>query len=246
MIVLRGNHAHMKILIGSITSIAKSYCQQRWAANLLSLVSSARASGVRADHLILDNSRSRLNSDKMKSLGVNCLWRWYARFDLPFVLADCCQQLRGAALSGGYTHLALVESDQFPAPGTIELMASFRLPFVSIPYLHLYGPDTRLLQFHVWDVGGVIMEAWDTPLGGFMFFDGQLKPASNTGLGCCLISKEVLLKVPFRVARPGEAGYLPGQFHDGYFHRDLRELGFDAWCYAGALSRHENKPWGTA
>ena len=73
----------------------------------------------------------------------------------------------------------------------------------------------------------------------FLKFDGRLKTVYQLGLGCLLIHRSVLQKVPFRVDLKDEEK----AHSDTYFHEDLRSLNIPCYMSTNVIVEHRNINW---
>jgi len=70
------------------------------------------------------------------------------------------------------------------------------------------------------------------------FIDGNIKKVSHVGLGCVLIKKNVLKKIPFRF----EKGI--GIHPDSFFAEDCFKNKISIYADTSVICKHENQAWG--
>lgn len=74
---------------------------------------------------------------------------------------------------------------------------------------------------------------------GQLFMDGQLKPVYGNGMGCKLVSRWVMEKIPFRID-PVKVG-----FADSFFNEDLWKNGILNYVDTQIIPMHRNSNWNT-
>lgn len=203
-----------KILIGCPTSEHKAYCLERYAEGIKNL------NYKNFDVLIVDNSKGNDYFNKIKSLGLNvvkdnCLEKARDR------IVSSRNLIRNYLLNHGYDYLLSLEQDVIPPPEVIETLLEHKKDIVSGVYFNYKEENgNKILIPVLWE------ESEDkTKLIPFKE-EKVLKPdfisVKACGLGCVLISREVLEKVTFRYEEPN--------FDDLSFCSDAIKEGFEIFA----------------
>lgn len=197
-----------KTLIGCPVHSSKKYCWEKW-------VEAVNALDGDFDVMIIDNS----DEPTFNNASFRCFR--YTHFpslgNVRETVAACQEMIRKYAADHDYDYLLMLEQDNIIAPEDLNYLISLQKPIVGIPYWK-FDPDQKL-HYVVWqevyNIKGKY-EAMLTPvLKVLERFDGNIKPVFNIGLGCLLISKEMLKTFKFRVEKEG----LPHS--DTYFAHDI-------------------------
>lgn len=224
----------MRILLACPTSYHKKYCQEQWIESVKKL------NPAPDEVLIVDNSNGDGNSKLFKKAGFNSIWvRPHKRIDET--IAYCCNLISDYAIKKKFDYVFMLESDQFSPLNILHLINIYPYKLLSIPYFHGNKDDTRLLMYRIHDVAGFKIARWMLESDSFDEFDGTIKEIYQPGLGCIFIHRSVLEKIKFRIAKPGEYGYVTEkQYHDYFFHLDCYTNNIPSYCYTGAICRHYN------
>jgi hypothetical protein len=230
-----------RILIGSVTSVAKNYCIEPWSKNILAIQEYGRNLGHTVDVLVVDNSKSDHNIKLLKQKGLPAKWKWHLKNPgIKQVIAECCNMLRDKVINEKYDFLLMVESDVFPPVNCIQLLLLFNKGIVCLPYFHGIGKDSKLVISDIHKTLGVPIGQKMSEQEGFIEFNGQLKQVYQPGLGCVLIRQNVFRAVKFRIAKPDDPGYFSKAYHDAYFHIDCERLGIPVFMFMGCICKHLN------
>jgi len=136
---------------------------------------------------------------------------------------------------GNYDYLLTLEADIIPPKEIIQALLDCDKPVISA--LYMIGPkDNRYPCAFTGKVTRI-----KHPFSGeiqkgivsltFQDVDGSIKETpGGTGLGCCLIKREVLEKI-------GKFRY--DEAHcDMYFHEDVYKNGYTSWVHTGYICKH--------
>jgi hypothetical protein len=225
-----------KVLIFTVTYEGKDYCFDRW----LSFVKKINYPNAR--HIIIDNSRNDKYYRKLLSLGLDA-YRVNRGNNTREAITRAQSFARRIAIDEGYEYILSLESDVFVPPNIVQLLMRYgrsvvtglyfigdqtkgiRVPCVCVPELHeiegFYG--TRLLKPEEWPE----------------YLHKGLQRVHTGGFGCCLIAREVFLKIPF-VYEPGLKGH-----SDIYFFNDCFRLQIPVFVDTDIVLEHDNVPWDT-
>ena len=148
---------------------------------------------------------------------------------------DC----RKAFLEGNYSYMLHLESDVLPPPTIIEDLLFHRKLVIGALYYRDEGSYRKLcIQTHVSRSPRNIFTVNMLPHEDALFIDGTVKRIASVGLGCVLIHRSVLEKIPFRFI-PGNSSH-----PDSFFSEDCFKNGIDIFADTNIIARHDNKPWG--
>lgn len=223
----------IKVLLAAPTSDKKRYCQTEWLKHI------KQFTGADYDILIVDNSETLDNVREIHAFG-GIIAKHYKPDErgLIYTINGCMNYIRDYFLKNNYTHLFILESDQFPPKDTIQRLLSHNLPVVCHSFFHY--TDVNLMVFDIQKILGVQVSCRMPLMQSYLFCDGTVKKATGTGLGCVLICRDVVERVPFRIPPKESKLYKNGAFPDHYFHIDLIEKNISCFCDTSRISRHYN------
>tara|TARA_R110000751_G_scaffold307535_1_gene429304 strand:+ start:4560 stop:5282 length:723 start_codon:yes stop_codon:yes gene_type:complete len=221
-----------KILIGAPTADVKQYCADEWFENVKALVY------YDFDIFLADNSLSGNHIDFWRKKGV---WIESAnnnpKDSVIKRLTDSHNLVREKTLKGGYDYLLHLEVDVMPPPEVLVALLSHRKPLVSLSYDIYDAEDRESVSIRTdtdYDgeetaiIRGKYSELW---------FDGQCKQAWTNGVGCALIHRSVLEKIPFRYVADNNA------FPDSWFAYDCSDKGIAHFIDTSMYCHHKNRDW---
>lgn len=238
-----------KVLVSCPTAAAKNYCFQDWIENVLNFT--YPNFDIRLYDNTDDNGENATNLNKLvKYLHGNIGGKFLAENSLvkhnlksKSVIAKMCvshNDCREYALSNGYDFMLHLESDVFPPVDVIERLifhqknvigglyytdeGIYRMPMV-MERLELSSKS--ITSFHSGYYGGEIR-----------LFDGGIHEVAQIGLGCVLISRKAMLRLPFRYEI--ERNNHP----DTYFSEDCDMQNIPIHVDTSIVCRHENRAWG--
>lgn len=228
----------IRILLISPISEYKSYILPTWLRSINSLYRSYNSSFISLDVLLCDNSQ---NASFHKRLS--------REFGIPIIHVDpmfknsrqfICEsrnRLRDYFLRGNYNRLLSLECDLFPEPGFITQLLASRKKVISLPYFIGEGSQSQpMIQMVDADTlfPRDIRNISDQEL---FCHSGRLIRVFNAGLGCTLISRDIVEDFPFRW--DPEIHY----HDDSFFGEDLHNAGVPWFCDTSLVCRHLNQPW---
>ena len=203
-----------KILIGAPTADVKNYCAEDWISNVRDFIY------PEFDIFLADNSLSDENINFWKQKGV---WIESAnnnpKDSVIKRLTDSHNLVRTKALEGDYDYLLHLEVDVFPPPEVLISLLSNRKPLISVSYDIFDAEDRESVAIRTdsaydGEETAIIKGQYST-----LWYDGQCKQTWANGVGCALIHKSVLEKIPFRYVVDNNA------FPDSWFSYDCAEKG---------------------
>lgn len=234
-----------KILVGCPTSDSHSYCLDEYMKALFSLDYPCY------DILIVDNSKNECYSNKIKEYGVEVIKIPYHSSTLKRIV-DSRNVLRQYVLDNNYDYFFSLEQDVIPPSNVIQRLLAGNHDVIS----GLYFGFTNKFEFPNIKPGSVIMpvaykilndeeKAKESGLQALRRFGiNEINPPRRvsvrmTGLGCLLIHKNVLEKMPFR--------YEEGKPNtdDRYFSDDVFKLGIPQVLDTSVRCKHllSGKDW---
>jgi hypothetical protein len=225
-----------KVLVACPTADVKDYCFQEWVDRVKSLTYNNYSVYVCDNSELRDyyveKKKELETSDEFFRLGrVNP--RIYPSF--KWALAKSHDNCRVLAIKEGFDYLLHLESDVFPPVDIIERLLDARKKVVGAMYHIESGERSTLMIQQLEDFGQAHRETQNLGETDLHFVDGTVKRVFSCGLGCVLIHKSVLKKIPFRYEE--NAPVHP----DSFFFADLDKSGIDAFVDTSILCEHKNQ-----
>lgn len=209
------------VLLNCPTYDKKKYCLKEWIGAVKNL-------SYPCDILLADNSDTDEYASLLQSLGCEVI-RTPALDNPRTRVVAARNALRKRFLDGGWSHFFSLEQDVIPPKDAIERLLGQKKDVVAGLYHSLFTlkgvPRVRPLMW----------KAVDTHLMEFMRKEAKtpgLYPVRGTGLGCIMISREVLEKIEFRVVSHGKA------FDDLPFCTDAIAQGYPVFLDSSIVCRH--------
>ena len=193
--------------------------------------------------LLLDNSADNKMFDKIK--GKVPVQKTKRIEKLGEMLARDRNVLRKKAIDENFDYFLSLEQDVVPPKDVIERLLANEKKVCSGLYFNMYStigpnnePFTELRPvFSTW-IDETQKEIRIVRNIGFQaVFPSRLMPICSGGVGCVLISREVLEKILFRT----EAEFKT--FDDVFFYEDCYNKGIDVFLDSGVLCLHHYKAW---
>lgn len=236
-----------RVLVAAPTASAKKYCFEEWLDNVLEftypnfnvlLFDNTNDSGEFANYMN-DLYKNRYGySEKFlatNSLLINNSSATNVIEKMALSHNDC----RNYALFHNYDYLLHLESDVFPEKDVIQTLMLHQKPVIGGIYYRDEGMYRKpMLQMSIEPIEKHIKTLNFERNEDICFIDGTIKKAPHVGLGCVLIKRSVLKKIPFRF----ESGV---QMHpDSYFAEDCFRNKISIYADTSVICRHENQAWG--
>lgn len=238
-----------KVLLISPVSDKKDYILPKWFENVLSL------SYYNMDILLVDNSKNKSHADTIvKEWGINTIWYDPKDKSAQEFITDSQNILREKFLEGDYDFAFSLECDVLVPHDIVNYFMTYRYPVHNILYfVREYWRRTLCFQICTDYVSAgkkIFRSVLPDFMDGLMLLKGDQVNVSNAklgrwlqgfapGIGCTMISRDVLEKIPFRV----DAKIQRGAFSDTFFHLDLLQKGIDDIVDTRFLVQHENTGW---
>jgi hypothetical protein len=236
------------VILASPTSRAKDYCFNEWLDNIMNFTY------PNFDIVIFDNTNDggeyadELNKRfHNKYAGSNRKFKCYNTLilhkadvnNLTLKLCMSHNDCRLFCLKNNYDYMFHLESDIFPPKDTIERLMFHRKHFVGGCY-HIYdGMDRTLLVYNHLEVSPNSVQAKVATIDDeILLINGGLIKVAQCGLGCVLLSKQLLKKIAFRYENFNSA------YPDTFFAEDCHANNIPVYCDTSIVCRHENRFWG--
>lgn len=225
-----------KVLIACPTADIKDYCFKEWLNNVMSFTYK------KSKIYLCDNSETRDYYSTMKKkyskLGSyfdigRVSPQQYMSFKLA--LAKSHDNCRIKALDGGFDYLLHLESDVFPPIDVIETLMQSKKKVIGALYHIEVGEKSKLMIQNMEDFGDDLRETYNLDDADLSFVDGTIKQVHSCGLGCVLIHRSVLEKVPFRCD-------IDSSVHpDSFYYSDLDANGIPVFVDTSIYCEHKNQ-----
>lgn len=233
-----------KILIAAPTSANKNYCLEDYLMNV-SKIEYPNWKCVLFDNTTDEGENAKHINDTMKRLFGNDDRFLAIRSDIwgcAGVISRVCKghnDAREYAISNNYSAMLHLETDVFPAPHVLQELILRKKDVVNCPYYRDEGRFRKIMvQKKLHRAPNNIYSYNLDPFDDVDLMAGGLKEVSHAGLGCCLISKKVLEKIPFR--------YVQGihSFPDSWWAQDLYTNKIKIWLDTDLPPAiHKNSNW---
>ena len=229
-----------KVLIACPTSKRHDYCIEKWIKQF------EKQTFQNFEILIVDTTPVGDNTFyvHLKTFETERIKVLRFPFDLENVkiltlMAQVREFIRQEFLKGDYTHLFFIDSDIFiPNCGINKLLETQKncIGFL----VHIGYPKKFPCVFKSGEVligKGLDLYSWKEIKEVKKTYKDKIFPCYATGLGCLLIERQVLEKVPFRFCPYYDNG------EDLWFFAEANEKGFTFYCYLTRV-KHLNTSWG--
>jgi len=222
-----------RVLVGTPHADVKNYCFDEFLQSLKTFTYD------NYDAVVVDNSKSRKNTKKIRKAGVGAMHvKPKLKVNRQYI-AESHEMIKHVALDGGYDFLLHLESDIFPPSDIIERLLIHQKPVVSAMYPIDFGDDSHLMLQTIEKRGGEnVKHTINTAaMHDFNIIDGELHQVYACGLGCTLIHRDILSKFSFRWQKEVNA------HPDTFFANDLHQLGIKQYLDTSILCDHKNSEW---
>jgi len=223
-----------KVLIAAPQHDSKNYAFEKWFKRVQELTY------PNYEVYLADNSKTKENVVNLKFRGIHAEHIAQHEDGLIFTMADAHNACRKYAIDNGFDYMLHLETDIIPPMDVIEKLLIHRKKVVGGLYDIFYGTKRKLMV--------QVSEPFDRNIRGYRvmdfiedleptFIDGTVKQVYHAGLGCMLISREVLDRIEFR----GEKGQ---NFHpDTCFANDCFQLKIPIFVDTTLFCEHDNQTW---
>ncbi|MEM4244785.1 MAG: glycosyltransferase family A protein [Candidatus Nanoarchaeia archaeon] len=222
-----------KVLVGCPTSMHKAYCLKQYAEAVKKLTYK------KYDILLVDNSENDEYLEKIKDEGIKAIKGPYHELARERIIKS--RNILRQKTIENYDYLLSLEQDVIPPPNIIEKLLSHEKEITTgIYFANNIMPDGSIalipLAYKLTDEKTLSM----TPLSEGEVFKDQLIKIVSCGLGCVLISKNVLKKIKFRYEKDSPA------FDDRWFCIDAYNLKIPIYADTSVRCKHlikGHQPW---
>lgn len=221
-----------KILVSCPTADVKDYAFNDWINNVKNFTYQ------KYDIHIVDNSETREYLKKIKSKygDIASFERvspiQYSSFKMA--LAKSHDKCRIKALKDNYDFLLHLESDVFPPLDIIERLLDHKKSIVGALYFIEQGEESKLMIQGIEGFGIAHRETYNFDETEIDFINGELRTVYSCGLGCVLIHKSILKKIPFRYEEGAPV------HPDSFYFGDLNLAGKKVFVDTSILCEHRN------
>ncbi len=220
-----------KILICCPSSIKKDYCFLQWWACIKEIFYPED----RFDIFVSDNSPASANYEaKLQAFGIHTAHVNPKGKGSTEFLMESHNQCRDFFLKGDYDAMLHLESDVLIEFDTLLRLIQHNKPVVSTLYFHGLGLESVFLACEP--------EKWGMFKTNRNFLlqeiaKGKLKRSYSSGIGCTLIARWVLEKIPFRFERGAK------EHPDTFFYEDCFKNQIPCYTDTSINLRHLNISW---
>lgn len=223
-----------KVLVAAPQHDSKKYCWDEWKERVKNLTY------PNYDVFLADNSETDEFYQEIISEGFKAKRVGHQHENVLKRTTEAHEACREYALKNGYDYLLHLETDVFPPLDVIERLLTSRKKVISGVYDIFHGKSRKSMvqinepldrSFRAYRVVPFIEH--EEPL----FFDGTIKQVYHAGIGCILIRKDVLSKIPFRCE-------LKNIFHaDTWFANDCFQHDIPIFVDTTLMCKHLNSTW---
>jgi glycosyltransferase involved in cell wall biosynthesis len=228
-----------KVLVFTVTYEGKDYCLNDFIENI------QKFTYKNFEHIFVDNTNdngeytAKLKA-KLEPLGVT-VYHVERGANSREALARSQNFARDIFLKGDYDYLMSLESDIFPRPNVIDTLVFHGFNVITGLYMLGFEKDGTRMPCITLD--------WKNPATGTVgtqllaldqfldYMDKGVKEVAAGGMGCCLMYRSIVEKVPFTFI-PGHKGH-----SDVFWFNDARKLGEMIAVDTSLFCEHKNSSW---
>ena len=234
-------HKKMKILIGCPTYEKYESHIDYWLDAVKKIINFSKEHKI--DYLLVDNSKSNDFFEGIRAKGANIVRAPYSE-NAKERIVNSRNILREKVLNEGYNFFFSLEQDVIPEEDIIKKLLFQNKKIVSAYYgkqqeLTVQDKETGEIKKIIIEMpiayvqeGNLIRRAFPQEL-----LNKGLIKVGALGLGCLLISSEVLKKIKFRFEKDKKA------YDDMYFCQDAKKLGYELFLNSEIKVKHLWKDW---
>ncbi|MFC1685764.1 glycosyltransferase family 2 protein [Nanoarchaeota archaeon] len=232
----------MKILIGCPTYERYSYCIDLWIKRVEEIIEFSKGKHE-VDYLLADNSQSEDFFNNLKKKGIKVIKAPYFE-NVKERIVHSRNLLREKAMKEDYDYFFSLEQDIIPEKNILIKFLEHQKDIVAGYYgkpmtLVVQDKETKEIKKITIELSLVYLQEGDKirRANPQEILNKGLIKVGGIGVGCVLISKEVLNKVKFRYEQNKVA------FDDMFFCIDAKKEGYDLFLDSEIKPRHLHKPW---
>jgi len=223
-----------KVLVATPQHESKNYCWEQWSERVKNLTY------PNYEVYISDNSDTKDNMRFIKKDGFSAGYVKDKGEGLVPRINESHNACRNYALQNDFEYMLHLESDVIPPIDVIERLMANRVRICSAVYDIFHGKERRAMIQMPEEVDRAVKSFLTIDyLGGKepLFFDGSLKRVYHAGIGCILIKRDILQKIPFRVDSSVDL------HSDTWFATDCFERNVAIYADPTVTCEHLNSTW---
>ncbi len=188
--------------------------------------------------LLIDNSDNKIYAQRIQAAGIDCINVYAPQIAIREKMFACYKLFRQYFLENKFDYWLSLECDIFPPINVIEHLLALKSRVIGLPYFTFSDSKDQML-FTDFEIGFYENEKqrFQTFFKEFASFNGSVFRQVNTGLGCLLVHRSIIKKIPFRHDPDQEI------FQDTVFHNDMFNAGIPAYIDTSVICRHYNSDW---
>lgn len=225
-----------KVLIAAPQHSSKMYAWNRYYKKIKELTY------PNYEVFLVDNSDTSENTNVISSYGINCKHLPpQENEDVLSRIARSHEECRRHFLDGDFEYMLHLETDVIPPLDVIERLMQKRKSAVSAVYDIGTGFETRAMiqPIAMFEHGNIVADRDVQELGRMetVFIDGSTKKCFGFGLGCVLMTREVVQMIPFR--------HDPHVFAsaDSFWANDMFASNVPVYVATDVYCDHYNRAW---
>lgn len=204
-----------KVLVSCPVNYRKEYTAEAYLKNITGLTYPNK------HFYFVDNSVFPLyHVYRFIDAGFNCDYIAPEQKNQNQYICESQNKIREYFLAGDYDYLCFIEEDLFPEPDIIQQLLNYKEAVVSARYFIGEGEKSHLLHLVHDDTFGENVNINYPPSGSYAEFGTGKNSSTVFGFGCCLIHRDVLEEIPFRIIDDTTHSDVP-------FALDLKFLGIE-------------------
>lgn len=223
-----------RVLVAAPQHESKNYCWEEWADRVKNLTY------PNYEVFLADNSPDKSNMKMIQQYGFDSQWSPKHKNGLIARINEGHEACRKKAISGKFDYMLHLETDVIPPYDVIERLMNHKREVCSGLYDIFYGERRKLMV--------QIAEKTDRSIRDFRttqflleeevdFFNGGVQQVYHAGIGCALIRRDILEKIPFRVTKGNHA------HSDTWFAHDLFQHKIPMYVDTTVQCKHLNFTW---
>jgi N-methylhydantoinase A/oxoprolinase/acetone carboxylase beta subunit len=230
-----------RILIGCPVHDGNRWCIERY----IQAVRSLDHDGFDYDILLADNSKDDVFFQELTSKGIKTVKVPYKETARERI-KDSRNALRDEAITGGYDHLFSLEADLVVRKDTLMRLLSHRTDIITAYYgtdviVTLKMKNTQEIKKALINMPIIYLQSSPDKVrraNPKEILDRGVIQIGAMGLGCALISRQVLEKIKFRLEDGKKA------CDDMFFCIDAKKAGYNLYLDSDHKIEHEHRDWG--
>lgn len=220
-----------KVLLSCPITNIKSYCLYDW----LAYVSTFNYPNL--EYYFVDTSKDIEHAKQISEIGFKVSYQKPEGMPRDFV-TKAQNNIRDYFLNSDCEYLFMLECDQYPPKDVVEYLVGLNKQIVGASYYLFSGSLMKSVSTHAIHTANSLELRHLNVLEDFYTTGSGISRVRALGLGCILIHRSVLEKIPFRVKK-GES-----MASDSYFHEDLIRNKIPCYVDKNIVIDHVSDGWG--